>query len=71
MHVGQHVGADRLDLAVQRTYEITFEEFEGQVVEFLADEARETYGTRVVWDEVRLRVAGAIEAAAARGWEVQ
>jgi len=71
MHVGQYVGAKRLDLAIQRTYEITFEEFEGQVVEFLADEARDTYGTREAWDEVRLRVAGAIEAAAARGREVQ
>lgn len=71
MHIGQHVRADRLSLAIQRTYDITFDEFEGQVVEFLADEARATYGTREAWDEVRLRVAGAIEAAAAPGTEVQ
>ncbi len=70
-HVGQHVEPGTLDLAAQRTYEITFEEFEGQVVEFLAEEARVTYGTREAWDEVRLRVASAIEAATARGREIQ
>jgi hypothetical protein len=71
MHIGRHVRADTLSLAIQRTYDITFDEFEGQVVEFLADEARKTYGTREAWDDVRLRVAGAIEAATARGTEVQ
>lgn len=35
---------------------LTFEDFSGQVVEFVADEVRQDYADRSAWDAMRLRV---------------
>lgn len=51
----------RLDEAYERALTITFEEYEGQVVEFLAEAARSRYGTETAWDEIRLEVAALVE----------
>lgn len=53
---------DRLVSAHERAFSITFAEYEGQVIEFLAADARSTYGTSSAWDEVRLEVGALIEA---------
>jgi hypothetical protein len=53
---------NQMDAAYERALSITFAEYEGQVIEFLATEGRETYGTEGAWDEMRLKAAGLIEA---------
>lgn len=53
---------NQLDAAYDRALSITFAEHEGQVIEFLAAEGREMYGTEGAWDEVRLNTAALIEA---------
>jgi hypothetical protein len=53
--------ADALKEAHARTLAITYEEYVGQVIEFLGEEARATHGTPNAWDEMRLRVAMFIE----------
>ena len=53
---------NQLDAAYERALSITFAEYEGQVIEFLATEGRETYGTEGAWDDLRLKAAGLIEA---------
>lgn len=52
---------DRLEEAHERALTITYEEYEGQVFEFLGAEARSLYGRESTWDEIRLRVATLIE----------
>lgn len=47
--------------AHQRALTIPFEEYEGHVVEFLAEDAQLQYGTETAWDEMRLKVAALIE----------
>jgi len=37
---------------------LDFEAYDGQVVEFLDDDARERFGTSEAWDEIRLHVLG-------------
>ena len=51
----------RLREAHERALAITYAEYEGQVFEFLGDNARSRYGTQDAWDEMRLRVAALIE----------
>jgi len=51
----------RLEEGYDRALGITYREYEGQVLEFLAEEARSHYGTERAWDEMRLRVATLIE----------
>lgn len=53
---------NQLDAAHERAFSITFAEYKGQVIEFLATEARETYGTEGAWDEMRLEAAALIDA---------
>lgn len=55
------LGAGLLTTAYQRALEITFGEYEGQVIEFLEPEIRSRYHEPPVRDEMRLRVAGLIE----------
>ena len=52
---------DRLEEAYARALAISYKEYEGQVFEFLDEEARPRYGTESAWDEMRLRVASLIE----------
>ncbi len=52
---------ERLQEGYDRALGISYREYEGQVFEFLAEEARSHYGTESAWDEIRLRAAGLIE----------
>ncbi|HSW28797.1 MAG TPA: nucleotidyl transferase AbiEii/AbiGii toxin family protein [Longimicrobiales bacterium] len=56
------VDPTRLQDAYTRALTITFEEYEGQVLEFLADDARARHGSEEAWDELRLQAATLIEA---------
>ncbi len=52
---------ERLQEGYDRALGISYRQYEGQVFEFLAEEARSHYGTESAWDEIRLRAAGLIE----------
>ncbi len=52
---------EQLREAYARALEITYRQYEGQVFEFLGEEARRRYGTESTWDEMRLRVAALVE----------
>lgn len=52
----------RLREAYNRALAVSYGEYEGQVFEFLGDEARAQHGTDRAWDEIRLRAAALIEA---------
>lgn len=54
------LGASRLKDAHARALEITYAEYEGQVFEFLGEEARARYGTEGAWDEMRLQAEALI-----------
>ena len=41
---------------------LEYDEYKGQVVEFLEDDARRRYGTQAAWDEMRLRVLDLFDA---------
>jgi hypothetical protein len=62
-HLVRHVEADDLRAALDRALEISFSEYEGQVVEFLSNDARDRLGTEMAWEEIRLGVAEAVESA--------
>ena len=53
--------AQELRLAYDRALEITFEQYQGQVLEFLEGEAADRYGTESAWDEIRLQAASLLE----------
>ncbi len=53
----------KLRTAYDRALEITYSEYQGQVMEFLADDVRERYGSREVWDGLRLSAVALIETA--------
>ncbi len=55
------LGAQELRLAYDRALEITFEEYQGQVLEFLEGESADRYGTESAWDEIRLQAASLLE----------
>jgi hypothetical protein len=55
------IADNRLKEAHERALAITYAEYEGQVFEFLGEEARSRYGTQGAWDEMRLRAATLIE----------
>lgn len=44
-----------------RALAITYDEYVGQVIEFLGEQARVTHGDENSWDEMRLHVAALIE----------
>lgn len=50
-----------LEAAYGRAFDITYEEYQGQVLEFLDPEAGTEYGLEGTWDEIRLGVASLIE----------
>lgn len=49
--------------AYDRIYEIGYAQYRDTVLSFLAAEDRTTYGSREIWDEIRLRAAALIERA--------
>ena len=55
------LGAQELRLAYDRALEIRFEEYQGQVLEFLEGESADRYGTESAWDEIRLQAASLLE----------
>lgn len=57
---------ERLDGALKRVFTITFDEYEGRVLEFLDDDARGRFGTEDAWADVQLQAATLIEAALTR-----
>ena len=55
------VASEILASGLDRTLEISYSEFEGQVVEFLSDEARSRFGSPSAWEGIQLAVAQGIE----------
>ncbi len=47
--------------ARMRSLEISFPEYQGQVVEFLAEDDQARFGTEGVWDDLRLQVEELVE----------
>jgi hypothetical protein len=54
--LAKELPTDRLKEAQARALAVTYAEYEGQVFEFLGEEARSRYGSESAWDETRLRV---------------
>lgn len=52
---------DRLEEAYGRALAISYDEYRGQVIEFLGESDRLSKGTESAWDEMRLRAAALIE----------
>lgn len=67
--LARNVAPDLLGSAHARSFSITFSEYEGQVIEFLADDARERYGTESAWDQLRLEAAQLLEGVMERSEE--
>lgn len=53
--------ADQVERAYDRTFELGYPEFEGQVVEFLDEAGRERYGRPEAWTELQLHAGLLIE----------
>ena len=51
------LGTDELRVAYDRALDITFDEYRGQVLEFLERGSAARYGTEGAWDEIRLHAA--------------
>lgn len=60
--LADNLPVDRLDVAHDRALGISFDEYRGQVIEFLEDAERVRQGTEGAWDDMRLRAAALIEA---------
>lgn len=60
-YLGKGLTASTLKEAHARALAITYEEYVGQVMEFLGEQTRATYGNQAAWDDMRLRAAGLIE----------
>jgi hypothetical protein len=59
--LAEHLTSDVLHEAHTRSLHISFDEYRGQVLEFLEQPERELQGTEGAWDEMRLRAAALIE----------
>ena len=59
--LADNLGHETLETAHGRAFEITYEEYRGQVIEFLDPEVGLGYGLVGTWDEIRLAVASLIE----------
>lgn len=59
--LAEEVAPGRVKEARARALDITYAEYEGQVFEFLGEEARRQYGTELAWDDMRLAVGTLIE----------
>ncbi|MEX2582138.1 MAG: nucleotidyl transferase AbiEii/AbiGii toxin family protein [Gemmatimonadota bacterium] len=65
------LGRSRLEESYKRALEITYGEYEGQVLEFLEADARARYGSESAWDEIRLEAADLIERVMKHGEEAE
>jgi len=59
--LAKELATNRLKEAHARALAITHSEYEGQVFEFLGEEARGRYGNESAWDEMRLRTEAFID----------
>lgn len=59
--LAKELAPGRLKEARARALDITFAEYEGQVFEFLGEEARRQCGSELAWDDMRLAVITLIE----------
>jgi len=64
--LAETVPSDHLEEARARALAISYDEYRGQVIEFLEESERTSQGTEGAWDEMRLRAAVLIEATLAR-----
>lgn len=60
---------ERLEEALKRAFTMTFDEYEGTVLEFLDDAARRRHGTEDAWADFQIQAAALIEAVLARRGE--
>jgi len=60
---------ERLEEALKRAFTITFDEYEGTVLEFLDHAARGRYGTEDAWGDFQIQAAALVEAILARQGE--
>lgn len=60
-HLAKELPGDTLKEAHARAFAITYEEYAGQVIEFLGEEARAAHGNTGAWDDMRLHTAALIE----------
>jgi predicted nucleotidyltransferase component of viral defense system len=63
-HLAKELPTGTLKEAHARALAMTYEEYKGQVIEFLGGQARATHGNENAWDEMRLHAAGLIESVA-------
>jgi hypothetical protein len=64
--LAKEVAPVRVKEARARALDITYAEYEGQVFEFLGEEARRQYATELAWDDMRLAVVALIESVSKR-----
>jgi len=64
--LAQTASTDQLEEAHARALTISYDEYRGQVLEFLDEPHRALQSTEAAWDDMRLRVAALIEAILAR-----
>jgi hypothetical protein len=60
--LAKNLSPDQLQEARTRSLAISFDEYRGQVLEFLEEAERESQGTEGAWDEIRLRTEELVEA---------
>jgi hypothetical protein len=60
--LAKNLPVEALEGAYDRALGISYDEYRGQVVEFLEESELAMRGTEDAWDEMRLRVADLIEA---------
>jgi Nucleotidyl transferase AbiEii toxin, Type IV TA system len=53
--------AETLDRARERAFEISYGQYQDQVMEYVSDSVRAQYGSERLWDELRLQAAELIE----------
>ena len=59
--LAKHLAPSKLKEAHARTLAVTYAEYEGQVFEFLGEEARSRLGSESAWDEMRLKASDLVE----------
>ncbi|MDH4045890.1 MAG: nucleotidyl transferase AbiEii/AbiGii toxin family protein [Gemmatimonadota bacterium] len=60
-YLAKHLSTSTLHEGHSRALAITYEEYVGQVIEFLGEQARATHNGEAAWDEMRLHAVGLIE----------
>jgi hypothetical protein len=52
---------DKLEKAYENLFSVTFEQFRDSVVLFLPPDEQASYGSKLFWDEIKLKVANLLE----------